>query len=228
MPLSDQVSAWSQLYKQIIWAGKSWRLNLKWRIRKELQVPLKKKTTCYFLWEESDTVLVGFLITNLEPVGLSLNNIFGNEDILREKEQESRWGQNTLYLALMWGVRKWKGFFFFGPFGLVLQGQNLSQTRIKKGEGSLWICWGKDRLLCLYSRVEAHLPLTGSLRSCLWSLVLSAQTSAPFSAAPGFGWACWLFFNFNWEMSLKSYSVWVHHAQYLYQLLQCFEHYSWQ
>lgn len=33
---------------------------------------------------------MGFLITNLEPVGLSLNNIFGNEDILREKEQESR------------------------------------------------------------------------------------------------------------------------------------------
>lgn len=30
-----------------------------------------------------------------------------------------------------------KGIFFFGPFGLVLQGQNLSQTRIKKGEGSL-------------------------------------------------------------------------------------------
>lgn len=117
---------------------------------------------------------------------------------------------------------------FFGPSGLVLQGQNLSQTGIKKGEGSLWLR-GKDRLSCVESGGSPSFsPAVSKVAPGVWCSQHEHLLPFLLLLALGFWWACWLFFYFNWEMSLKSYSVWVHDAQYLYQLLQCFEHYSWQ
>lgn len=101
---------------------------------------------------------------------------------------------------------------FFSPSGLVLQGQNLSQTRINQGEGSLWVCWGKGRLSCIcIPGWRLTCLFTSSVWRCLWSLVLSAQTSAPFSAALAFGELVGCFFTITerclWSLTLSGFMM---------------------